>query len=162
MEHTINIKVHIGDMLQASRFAVLATEGNGQPHASLIAITPTDDYRSMIFATYRNTRKYLNLAHNSQVAVLIEGENINRSALQEGFVLTAFGHAHEISPAGHDVTLRAHLDRHPDLELFMQSKECALIRVTVEAYQVVNGIDDATWYPIKELNTCQSGTGTVL
>lgn len=152
MEHTINSKTHIVDMLQASRFAVLATEGNGQPHASLIAITPTDEYKSIIFATYRNTRKYLNLVHNSQVAVLIEGENINRTAVQEGHVLTAFGHAHEISIAGHDVVLSAHLDRHPDLKSFMQSKECALIRVTVEAYQVVNGIDDAKWFTITELD----------
>ncbi len=153
MKHTINIKTHIVDMLQASRFAVLATEGNGQPHASLIAITPTEGFRSLIFATYRNTRKYLNLANNSQVAVLMEGENINRSALQEGFVLTAFGSAHEISLAGHDVAQRAHLDRHPDIEAFVRSKECALIQVKVEAYQVVNGIDDARWYSIKELNT---------
>ena len=84
MEHTINIKTHIVDMLRASRFAVLATEGNGQPHASLIAITPTQDIRSLLFATYRNTRKYLNISCNSQVAVLIEGENINRSELQGG------------------------------------------------------------------------------
>jgi len=29
-------------------FAVLATEGDGQPHTSLIAVTPTEGYRKLI------------------------------------------------------------------------------------------------------------------
>ena len=151
MKKELNIKDHIADMLQNCRFAVLATEGNGQPHASLIAITPIEGFKSLIFATYRNTTKYRNISQNSKVAVLIEGKNLNRYALQEGFVLTAFGNAEEISSTGNDSALRAHIDRHPDLTSFMKSTDCALIQIIVASYQVVNGTEDVNWYSIQEL-----------
>ena len=64
------IKTYIEDIFKNSRFAVLATEAEGQPHASLIAVTPMEGFRKLIFATYRNTRKYNNLVHNSKVALL--------------------------------------------------------------------------------------------
>ncbi len=86
------IKQDIKGVLQASRFAVLATEGNGQPHASLIAITPSGSFRQLVFATYRNTIKYRNLAQNSKVAVLIEGKNVNIKGSRESAVLTIIGH----------------------------------------------------------------------
>jgi len=49
------IKTYIEDIFKISRFAVLATESEGQPHASLIAVTPMEGFRKLIFATYRNT-----------------------------------------------------------------------------------------------------------
>jgi heme iron utilization protein len=76
MTNLIVIKTYIEDIFKTSRFAVLATEGDGQPHASLIAVTPMDGYRKLIFATYRNTRKYQNLSHNGRVAVLVESIDI--------------------------------------------------------------------------------------
>jgi nitroimidazol reductase NimA-like FMN-containing flavoprotein (pyridoxamine 5'-phosphate oxidase superfamily) len=141
------IKEYVEATLQAGRFAVLATEGEGQPHASLIAFTPVEGFRQLLFATYRNTRKYRNLAQNRKVAVLIQGGDADTAA---GFALTAFGRADEVGPAGHDAALRAHLARHPDLASFLRSMDCALMRVTVESYQVVNGIDDVKWWPVDD------------
>jgi len=47
------IKTYIEDIFKIRRFAVLETEGNGQPHASLIVVTPMEGFRKLIFATYR-------------------------------------------------------------------------------------------------------------
>jgi heme iron utilization protein len=145
------IRADIGGILEDSRFGVLATEGDGQPHASLIAITPMEGYRQLIFATYRNTRKYRNLAQNGKVAVLVEGRSAN-GRLEDRVVLTAFGHAEElgIGEPEHEAALRVHLDRHRDLESFLRSTDCALIRVLVSAYQIVRGIDDVKWWNIDD------------
>ncbi len=151
ISHPINARAYVEGALQTKRFAVLATEHDGQPHASFIAITPIGGFRQLIFATYRNTRKYRNLAHNSKVAVLIDSQSTNSSGLQEGFVLTAFGHAAEISAEESVAARRAHLDWHPDLESFLQSADCALVRVTVNEYQVVGAIDDVKWWRINDL-----------
>jgi heme iron utilization protein len=75
MKKQSKIKEYIEEVFHNSRFAVLATEGDGQPHTSLIAITPVNGFRHLVFATYRNTLKYRNLVNNSKVAVLIEGGN---------------------------------------------------------------------------------------
>jgi len=137
--------------LQSNSFAVLATEGEGQPHASLIAITPVDSYRQLIFATYRSTRKFRNLALNGKVALLFEIGNTDRSGLQKSYVITAFGYAKEIIIEENDSALSAHLKRHPDLGPFLRSSDCALILVTVEAYQIVHGIDNVMWWPLDNL-----------
>jgi len=50
----------IQTLLNNTGFAVLATENAGQPHTSLIAITPLDAGKRLVFATYRNTRKFEN------------------------------------------------------------------------------------------------------
>jgi uncharacterized pyridoxamine 5'-phosphate oxidase family protein len=152
MSKLIAIKTYIEDIFKISRFAVLATEGEGQPHASLIAVTPMENFRKLIFATYRNTRKYQNLTHNGKVAVLVESVDINRSGLKDSFVLTAFGQVEDIDIAEKDLVSRAHLERHPGLLSFMQSEDCALVRIKVDTYQVVRGIDDVEWWTIADLD----------
>jgi hypothetical protein len=152
MNQPMPIRKVIEAALQSSHFGVLATEGEGQPHASLIAITPVESCRRLVFATYRSTRKFRNLAHNGKVAILFDIGNSDRPGLQKSFVITAFGHAEEIMIEANDSTLSSHLKRHPDLGPFLKSTDCALILVTVEAYQVVRGIDDVMWWPVDNFN----------
>jgi nitroimidazol reductase NimA-like FMN-containing flavoprotein (pyridoxamine 5'-phosphate oxidase superfamily) len=143
---------YIEDVLKLNKFAVLATESGGQPHASLIAITPFGNFRKLIFATYRNTRKYRNLSHNSKVAVLIERGDVNMKDPQESIVLTIFGHTEEISIGENEAAYQAHLKRHPEMESFMLSSDCALILVIAQSYQVVYGIDDIRWITADDLD----------
>ena len=149
MSNQIDIRAYVEGALQTRRFAVLATERDGQPHSSLIAITPIGGVRQLIFATYRSTRKYRNLTQNGKVAVFIDDRDDNRPP-PGGFVLTALGHAQVVSADESEAVSRAHLQRHPDLESFLGSLDCALIRVTVDAYQVVGAIDDVRWWRLDE------------
>ena len=45
MSEQFDIKACVVEVLQARRFAVLATEREGQPHSSLVAITPLGCFR---------------------------------------------------------------------------------------------------------------------
>jgi uncharacterized pyridoxamine 5'-phosphate oxidase family protein len=146
------IKEYIMDALQTSRFAVLATEGNGQPHMSLIAITPFGNFRQIIFATYRDTLKYRNISNNNKVAVLIESGVINVKGSKQSVVLTIIGHTEEINIAGNEAAYQEHLKRHPEMESFMLSSDCALFMVIAQSYQVVNGIDDIRWITAEDFN----------
>jgi len=150
MNNPISISEYIKNVLQTCKLAVLATEGNGQPHASLIAITPISAFRQMIFATYRNTRKFENLLINGKVAVLIQGEDTDSSFKQKGFALTAYGNAQEVGKADYEEVMRAHLEKHPDLADFLQSVDLAFMRIKVETFQVVRGLDDVTWWPVED------------
>jgi len=147
MDNQIDIKTLIEGALRDSLFAILTTESGGQPHASLIAVTPADGCRRLIFATYRGTRKYRNLVDNSKIAVFIDMREANASGAQEGFVLTAIGRAEEIGHTERAAAFSAHLKRHPALESFLRSADCALFRITVESCQIVRGIDDVKWWP---------------
>jgi uncharacterized pyridoxamine 5'-phosphate oxidase family protein len=147
------IKTYIEDALRTNRLAVLATEGDGQPHACFIAITPMDDFEHLIFATYRSTRKYNNLINNGKVAILFENRSTKSLSQPDITVLTAFGIANEVDVAVSDATLQAHLKRHPELESFLLSNNCALFKVKVNSYQVVRGIDDINWWTPDDVET---------
>lgn len=137
---------NIQSLLSTTGFAVLATESGGQPHTSLIAITPLDQGQRLVFATYRNTRKFTNLMQNQRVSVLMDGRSrAAASCAPEGFILSAVGRVQEISAATHAEVLGMHLQKHPDLAAFTQAPDCVLLELVVEAYQVVRGIDDVTW-----------------
>ena len=70
--------------------------------------------------------------------------------IQKGFALTAFGYAREIGISEYEEAVHAHLEKHPDLEAFLQSADFAIIRIEVDAYQVVRGIDDVTWLRLED------------
>lgn len=152
MSNPKSIRKYVEEAVQSNRLAVLATESDGQPHASLIAITPFKDFRQLIFATYRNTRKFQNLSRNGKVAVLIEGKNEEKSGIQNGFVITAYGLAEEISTVVNDAALQAHLQKYPELLSFTDASDCALIIVKVENYQIVQGIDNVVWCSVDDLD----------
>jgi general stress protein 26 len=142
---------YIEELLKLTKFAVLATEGNGQPHTSLIAITSFESFRQLIFATYRNTLKYRNLSQNNKVAVFIESRDVNINGIQKSIVLTIIGHTEEISKTDNEAAYRVHLKRHPEMESFIFSSDCVLIRVIAQSYQIVNGVDEIRWITAEDL-----------
>jgi hypothetical protein len=150
MNNQNSIKDYISYALLTNGLGVLATESDGQPHASLVAVSPMDDFIHLIFATYRNNCKYKTLINNGKVAILFE----NRSTLglnQPNIsVLTAFGYAKEIDIAVSDAFRNFHLLRHPELDSFLLSSDCSIFQVKVNAYQMVSGIDDVKWWNITD------------
>jgi uncharacterized pyridoxamine 5'-phosphate oxidase family protein len=150
METLKNIKDYVESVFLTNGLGVLATEGDGQPYASLVAVTPMDDFLHLIFATYRNTSKYRNLVKNGKVAILFENRSTISVSQPDISVLTAFGFAKEVDIVDFDEVQRAHLSRHPELESFFLSADCALFQVKVNAYQMVRSIDDINWWNIKE------------
>ena len=151
----------IQTLLSTTGFAVLATENAGQPHTSLIAITPLDEGQRLVFATYRDTRKFTNLMQNQRVSVLMDGRSREGASDESaGFILSAVGRVQEISAALHAQVLGAHLQKHPDLAAFTQAPDCVLLEVVVEAYQVVRGIDDVTWWRTDDLKMLPSSDAT--
>lgn len=150
MELSLGLTELILTVLDANRFAVLATQRAGQPHASLMAFTPVSGLRYIVFATYRDTLKYQNLFADGRVALLIGGQDGETTRQNRRLVLTALGEAIEIPEADRQAAVCAHLTRHPDLKEFLRSPDCALMRVVVVAYEVVRGIDDVQWYKVQD------------
>jgi nitroimidazol reductase NimA-like FMN-containing flavoprotein (pyridoxamine 5'-phosphate oxidase superfamily) len=144
------IRDTIRRVLEQNRLAVLATQRNGQPHASLIAFTPLEGLRFLAFATYRDTLKYESIREDRRVAILIEDREGDDRRSDRRLVLTAVGEAIKTPEEDRQAHIVTHLARHPDLERFLSSPDCEFVRVAVHAYQVVSDIDDVRWYAIGE------------
>lgn len=124
-------------LLTSQPLAVLSTEGEGQPYASLVAYAVTEDLKAILFATTRATRKYRNLAGNPRVSLLID----NRSNTEEDFhgamAATVLGAAREDPEGGASGLCSMFLARHPHLQEFLASPTCAFLRVDVGSYYLV-------------------------
>ena len=145
-----NIQDTILHVLERNRLAVLATQRDGQPHASLVAFTPLEGMRFLAFATYRETIKCDNIVQDPRVAILVEDRELDATYPGRRLVVTALGAAIETTVAERHAHVAKHLARHPELQGFLSTSECVFIRVAVHAYQVVGGIDDVRWYEFGE------------
>jgi hypothetical protein len=113
-----------------------------------MAFTPLSGVRYLLLATYRDTLKHRNLLEDGRVAVLIDDREAEPTPVGQRLVLTALGNATEVPEDERHAAARAHVSRHPNLEEFLRSPDCTLVRVAVQTYQVVAGIDDVQWYQV--------------
>lgn len=130
------LKNLIKQLLEHQRFAVIATETNQQPYTNLIAFASTSDLRVFVFATKRNTQKYLNINENNRIAILIDNRENTPTDLTNAITITALGIAHEVQDRKeeyHDLLLQ----KHPDLLGFLNDPSCALIEIQVTTYQII-------------------------
>ena len=124
-------------LLASQRYAVLATENQGQPYTSLMAFAVTDDLRALILLTERGTHKYVNLMANRRVAMFIDNRENVGSDTEEAVAITALGEAEEVAGDEGAGLRHSYLARHPYLAVFATSPSCAVMRVRVKSYLVV-------------------------
>lgn len=129
-------------LLETQKYAVLATDNHGQPYTSLMAFSVTDDLRAFILMTERGRLKYENLMSNPRAAILIDNRENLGSDLAATIAVTAQGVAEEIGTEGRDAARTFCLARHPALQSFAESPNCAFIRIQVASYVIVRQFQD--------------------
>jgi hypothetical protein len=113
-------------------FGVLATDDGGKPYTSLISYALSPDLKRVIFATPRGTRKYSNIVHSAQVAILIDNRSKGKDRLLKTEAMTILGAAKRIRKGRTWKDLAGiFLRKHPDLEGFMNAPTTALIAVEI-------------------------------
>jgi nitroimidazol reductase NimA-like FMN-containing flavoprotein (pyridoxamine 5'-phosphate oxidase superfamily) len=116
-------------------FAVLNTVGQGLPYSNLVSFAATDDLRSLVFVTRRNTRKYRNMQDNDEVSLLIDNRTNTPADTSRAIAITVVGTARE------ETDNKSHfqailLARHPQLRHFVEAPDSAIMLVTVREYIV--------------------------
>lgn len=148
---TSEIEDTIRCVLERNRLAVLSTQLNGQPHASLVAFTPLEGLKFLAFATYRSTLKYKSILEDKRLAILIEDRDGDTTRLlDQKLFLTAIGEAIKTPADVRQAYIMTHLARHPDLENFLISPDCEFVLVAIHSYQVVSSINDVRWYRLRD------------
>jgi nitroimidazol reductase NimA-like FMN-containing flavoprotein (pyridoxamine 5'-phosphate oxidase superfamily) len=120
-------------IISSQYFAVLNSVGDGQPYSNLITFAIISDFKSLVFITGRNTRKYRNIKENSGISILIDSRTNQPSDIKNAKAITVIGTAHEI--AENKNALQAlFLERHPGLKEFVFAPDSAVILVTIQEY----------------------------
>ena len=130
-------------------YAVLCTQGGGQPYGSLVALAVADDLRSAVFATAITTRKYRLLSDCDHVALVIDSRSRSIEDMMQVEALTATGRARRVPPGGEFERAASLLvGRHPQLDLFVRSPTTALFRVDIIRYFHVSRFQEVRqWTP---------------
>ncbi|SHO47577.1 pyridoxamine 5'-phosphate oxidase family protein [Desulfopila aestuarii] len=138
--HTNDQKVfqEISTLLNSQRLAVLATERNGQPYASLMAFAHTPDLTRIVVATGMATRKHTNLLGESRVSLLIDSRTNSEADFHAAVALTIIGDAAETTAQERPHYQQLYLARHPYLEKFLLSPTTALFVIKIRHYLLVN------------------------
>jgi nitroimidazol reductase NimA-like FMN-containing flavoprotein (pyridoxamine 5'-phosphate oxidase superfamily) len=138
MRNTEETSELVRNLLASQRFAVLATESEGQPYSNLVAFAEADNLRSLLFVTGRDTKKYSNTIASKRVAVLVDNRTNQPSDLDKAVAVTALGTIEEVSTDYRGYLSAIYLSKHPQLEGFLRKPSNALMRVAVTDYIVAS------------------------
>jgi nitroimidazol reductase NimA-like FMN-containing flavoprotein (pyridoxamine 5'-phosphate oxidase superfamily) len=138
MTDVLPILRNMETLFQSQRFAVLATQADGQPYANLVSFAATRDLRQIVFATARATRKFANLCRDGRVALMIDDRTNQRSDLGQATAVCATGRAMEADDPDGQALYELLLAKNPELTDFLNISDCAVIRVDVQRFTVVS------------------------
>jgi len=143
------VKRDLRKLLRSQPLAVLATQNQGQPYASLVAFASSNDLKSLYFATPRSTRKYANLSGDSRVAMLVDNRSNKVSDFRWAMAATATGTAEEVDPSERERALDRYLEKHPHLSDFVHSPTCAFCKIRVQTFFVVTRFQNVVEVHVK-------------
>ena len=143
------MRERIGALLDGQPFAVLCTQGEGQPYGSVVAYAAGPDLCSVAFATPRATRKYHLLCECPSVALVIDSRSSHPDDMIKVEAITATGRATELEPGPEFDRWAALLSqRHPQLASFVRAPSSALFRIDIVRYLHVSRFQEVRqWIP---------------
>jgi nitroimidazol reductase NimA-like FMN-containing flavoprotein (pyridoxamine 5'-phosphate oxidase superfamily) len=132
----------LSDLFAGQRYAVLATQREGEPYGNLVAFGVSPDLKTLLFATKRATRKYENMIADSRIAILIDNRENEIADIGKAWAVTALGKVEEAVEAEREQWVKVYLGKLPELEPFVGDQDNALMKVHVEKYIAVSGFDN--------------------
>jgi len=132
------VRERISRLLNEQPFAVLCTQGGGQPYGSLVAYAISQDLKATTFATPVATRKFRLLSECDRVALVVDSRAKFPNDMTKVEAVTATGRAIQLDP-GSEFDRWAELltTRHPRLKSFVADPSSALFRVDITQYVYV-------------------------
>jgi nitroimidazol reductase NimA-like FMN-containing flavoprotein (pyridoxamine 5'-phosphate oxidase superfamily) len=133
-----NALQRIEKTIKSQKIAVLGTSRENEPYSCLVAFAFAEDLKEIIFATKRKRLKYQNMMVNPRVALMIDDRDKQESDFGNTTSITVIGSAEDTVNQPHERYASLLIKRHPELTDFVNSPDCAVIRVKVDTVYVVS------------------------
>jgi uncharacterized pyridoxamine 5'-phosphate oxidase family protein len=138
MKNSIEHIEIVKDVLASQFLAVLASVDIGKPYSNLVAFAITEDLKTIVFVTNRDTRKYRNIIADENVSLLIDSRTNQPSDFSMSVALTIIGSAREAENEERENLISLYLTKHPHLSQFVNNPTQAVMRITVADYIVAS------------------------
>ena len=132
------VKRDINEILNSQQLGVLATYGNDYPYTNIVGFMATDDLRHIVFATFRDTHKYVNIKADPHVSILIDSRSNRAEDFSNARALTVLGTAAETREDEKHKSTSLYLQKYPNLREFISDPNCALMKIEVDKYILVS------------------------
>ena len=129
--NNMQLRQKIADLLSKEKLAVLASWDGKQPYNTLVAYIFTEDLKSILFATRKDTKKYQNIAKYPYVSLLIDNRTNDKKDFKDAVALTVSAKAKQIEKQAY---FNLYLNRFPDLKEFLENPQTALILLEIQQY----------------------------
>jgi len=145
-------KHEIEKLLNEEYFAVLSTQGDRHPYASIISFSASTDFKNLVFATPRQTRKFSLLHKSDRVSLLIDDRSRNPPSVNRISAVTVTGKSRILENSDElDKWKTLLLQKHPYLSSFVEAPSTAVILVDVYRYFFVRRFQEVVeWNPRQE------------
>lgn len=141
---------NIRTLTDAQKFAVLSSVcGDGSPYCNIVGFTISEDMSCLVFATPRKTRKFENILKEPRVSALIDSRSNDSTDFHNAVAVNVMGVASEATGDNRRTYSKLYIDRHPNMEEFINSPDCALIRVAITSYCYVSRFQDVSVLEMK-------------
>jgi len=127
------------NLVKNQRFAVIATNDKDEPYTNLVSFMISEDLKKIFFPTSKNTKKFQNISKNSKISILIDNRGNNPEDIKNAIVVTAVGTSSQIID---EKIIYNFLKKHPYLKDFIKSKDCAMIKIDIEKYVIVDNFEN--------------------
>jgi uncharacterized protein YhbP (UPF0306 family) len=128
----------IQDLIDSQKLAVLCTQKDGHPYASLVAVAATPELDRIVFLTPTTTRKYANLQACPNAAFLVNNSENRAEDIYQAAAVTATGTVADLKDTEKQTLKALYLARHPHLASFAAAAATALVCVNISRYILVN------------------------
>jgi nitroimidazol reductase NimA-like FMN-containing flavoprotein (pyridoxamine 5'-phosphate oxidase superfamily) len=128
----------IAELFKKQNLAVLSTQKNSQPYASLVAFAASPDLKEVYFLTPNTTRKYEHLTASPKVSILVHDSRNQADDIYNAVSVTGTGVAREFKKEEKRTALGIYLEKHSHLKAFAAAPTTALVCIAMNRYFMVN------------------------
>ena len=139
----------IRELCENQPFAVLATQGGGQPYTNLISYAVSEDLKHLVFSTPSQTRKFSLIVKNKRVSLMIDNRADQPESINLIRAVTVTGRARPLEePQEVETWSGLLLKKHSYLDKFVQAPSSSLILVDIIRFFYVRRFQEVyQWIP---------------
>lgn len=143
------LRERIRTLMTEQPYAVLCTQGGGQPYGSVIAFAANQELNAVVFATPIATRKYRLLTACDRVALVVDNRAGFPGDVSRIDAVTVTGKAVQLTDTGlSQVWQRLLVHKHPPMKDFICAPSTAIFRIDILRYlHVVRLREVHQWVP---------------
>jgi len=138
------LRERLAELFRSQIVSVLGTSASDEPYSCLVGFEFTPDMKEVVFATMRDRLKYRQIRANPRVSLMIDNRKNTPSDFNTTTSVTLIGEAEDTEPPERDRLAEMLVKKNPFLSDFVESPDCAVVRIRIEKMYIVDNFESVT------------------